>query len=232
MILILGSKGMLGGQLKKIFPDAVAWDRDEFDFSKIINFKLEISNLHPSAIINCVAFNDVDGAEDRRDLAFTLNSTAVGELAGICHELKIPLVHFSTNYVFDGQKGEYLETDQPHPLSVYAQSKCQGELEIQKNTDQFYIIRTAVLFGPKGESELSKKSFIELMLDLSAKSDTIKAVIDEVNSVTFVADLAVTVKKILTDTWLTASITLLTPARPVGMNWPRKSLRFGIKKSI
>ena len=191
-VLILGAKGMLGGQLRKVFINSLAWDREDIDvtdYEKLAE-KIRILDPQPSVIINCVAFNDVDGAEEKKEIAFRLNSEVPGKLAGICKNLNIPLVHFSTNYVFDGLKGEYSESDIPNPLSVYAQSKYEGELEIQKNTNQYYIIRTAVLFGPKGESELSKKSFIDIMLDLSQKSATIKAVIDEINSTTFVSDLA------------------------------------------
>ncbi len=199
MILILGSKGMLGGALTKLFPGSLAWDREECDVTDFNNLRLKILKLQeaPQAIINCVAYNDVDGAEMHQDIAYKLNAEVPGNLAKICKELRIILVHFSTNYVFDGAKGEYDESDKPNPLSAYAQSKYQGELEIIKNTDKYYIIRTAVLFGPKGLSWHSKKSFVDLMLDLSSKSDTIKAVEGEVNSVTYVKDLAKSVKYIL-----------------------------------
>ena len=199
MILILGSKGMLGGELQKVFADALSWDREEADVTKIGDLKFKIENLKikPEAIINCVAFNDVDGAEIKPELAFQLNAEAPGNLARLCRELDVPLVHFSTNYVFDGEKGEYAETDIPNPRSAYAKSKYEGELAVAKNCNKYYIFRTAVLFGPPGASELSKKSFVSLMLELSQKTDTIKAVTDEINSITYSADLAQTVKSIL-----------------------------------
>ena len=199
-VLILGGGGMLGGELQRAFGSvAIGWDREDADVTKFQDLRLKIKDVNPKpeAIINCVAFNDVDGAEEKKDIAYKLNAEVPGELAKICTELSIPLIHFSTNYVFDGQAGEYKESDTPNPQSVYAQSKYQGELEVQKNTDTFYIIRTAVLFGPKGKSELSKKSFVDMMLDLSSKTDTIKAVADETNSVTYVYDLADSAKKLL-----------------------------------
>ncbi len=201
MVLLLGAKGMLGGQLRKIFPESLAWDREDADVTNFLELREKIIALPkaPEAIINCVAYNDVDGAEENKDLALRLNTEVPGVLAGICQELAIPLVHFSTNYVFDGQKGEYAESDVPNPLSEYAKSKYEGELEIQKHTDRFYIIRTAVLFGPKGESELSKKSFIDIMLALAEKTTTIKAVENEINSLTYVTDLAEQVAKMLQD---------------------------------
>ena len=127
--LILGSKGMLGSQLMRLYGSrAVGWFKDDqngFDFTNLVNFKTAISELNPTIIINCVAYNDVDGAEDEKNknIAFQINATCVGELAKICHEFGIPLMHFSTNYVFDGQKGEYREDDLPNPLSAYGQSQ-------------------------------------------------------------------------------------------------------------
>ncbi len=198
MILILGSKGMLGQELLRVFGSgAVGWDREECDATKILDFRLKIANLKPSAIINCVAYNDVDGAEVNKDAAFLLNEKVPADLSVICNELDIPLIHFSTNYVFDGEKGEYIETDEPKPQSVYAKSKRAGELTVANTAKKYYLIRTAVLFGQKGQSELSKKSFVELMLSLSEKGGPIKAVSDEVNSLTYVSDLAHAVRTLL-----------------------------------
>lgn len=198
-ILILGAKGMLGGQLLKVFGDGcVGWDRGELDVTDFENLKLKIENFFPSAIINCVAYNDVDGAEEKKEIAFLLNSELPKNLAIICKNLNIPLVHFSTNYVFDGQVGEYNEEAKPKPLSVYGQSKYQGELNVQQNGGLYYIVRTSVIFGSRGQSELSKKSFVDIMLDLAEKTDTIKAVGDEINSLTYAKDLANKVKDLLT----------------------------------
>ena len=197
-VLILGSKGMLGGQLMRVFSnEAVGWDRYDADVTQAGDLRLKILDLSPEAVINCVAYNDVDGAEDNRDLAFKLNADIPANLADICKELDIPLVHFSSNYVFDGEKGEYSETDEPKPLSVYAKSKYQGELAAQKAGGKFYIVRTAVMFGPKGESRFAKKSFVEIMLGLADKGREIKAVGDEINSITYAVDLADAVKLLL-----------------------------------
>ena len=189
-VLILGSKGTLGGQLRKIYPDAVGWDREDVDVTDLASLrrKVEALGYTPGAVINCVAFNDVDGAEERREQAFALNGELVGRLAAYTKEAGVPLVHYSTNYVFDGAAGEYGEGDAPAPLSAYGRSKLRGE-ELAAAAGA-YVVRTAVIFGPKGESEVSKKSFVEIMLDLSAKRDTIQAVADEVNSLTYAADLA------------------------------------------
>jgi dTDP-4-dehydrorhamnose reductase len=210
MILILGAKGMLGSELMNVFgSEAVGWDREEADVTKIEDIKLKIQQLKPSVIINCVAFNDVDGAEEKKDIAFLLNEQVPANLSTLANELDITLVHFSTNYVFgNGHKytngtnnvenlGQYAEEDEPSPQSVYAKSKRAGELAVIKTAKKYYLIRTAVLFGKKGESELSKKSFVEIMLSLVEKQKEIKVVSDEVNSLTYVNDLAYAVKVLL-----------------------------------
>jgi dTDP-4-dehydrorhamnose reductase len=198
-VLILGSKGTLGGQLLKLYPCALGWDREDIDVTDFAALRAKVAALGfvPDAVINCVAFNDVDGAEDRPRQAYALNADFVGSLARFTRELAIPLVHYSTNYVFNGEKGEYTETDTPAPLSIYAQSKLRGEELIARDGGQWYVLRTAVIFGPKGESDLSKKSFVDLMLDLSSKRDTIQAVSDEINSITYAPDLAYQTRHLL-----------------------------------
>jgi dTDP-4-dehydrorhamnose reductase len=175
---------------------------DVRDFPSLIA-KIERLGDAPGAIVNCIAFNDVDSAEGRPDDAFALNADFPARLASYALAHAIPLVHFSTNYVFDGAKGEYAEDDAPSPLSVYGRSKVAGERPVVDAGG--YVIRTAVIFGPKGASELSKRSFVDLMLDLSQKRDTVQAVSDEVNSVTYALDLA------------SAARTLLEAARPAGI---------------
>jgi dTDP-4-dehydrorhamnose reductase len=191
-VLILGCKGTLGGQLMKLYPEATGWDREEIDVLDFPALRARVAGMEraPEAVINCVAFNDVDGAEDRPQQARALNEEFPGKLARFTGELGIPLVHYSTNYVFDGARGEYVETDLPAPLSAYGRSKWGGEQRIAETPGPCYVVRTAVIFGPKGESDLSKKSFVDLMRDLSATRDTIQAVADEINSITYAPDLA------------------------------------------
>lgn len=197
--LILGAKGTLGGQLMRLFPEATGWDREDVDVSDPAALQARLDGLGfvPDAVVNCVAFNDVDGAEDRPELAFALNAEFPGRLAIWTRQNRVPLVHYSTNYVFDGIRGEYRESDAPAPLSAYGLSKWRGEQQVAENGGQWYVLRTAVIFGPKGESELSKKSFVDIMLDLAAKRDTIEAVADEVNSVTYSVDLAAGTRSVL-----------------------------------
>jgi dTDP-4-dehydrorhamnose reductase len=176
----------------KLYPEAVGWDREDIDVLDYpcLRAKIDALGFTPDAIVNCIAFNDVDGAEDRPGRAFALNADFVGELAGYAKKIAVPLVHYSTNYVFDGVRGEYTEADPPGPLSVYGRSKLRGEQMAAASGARCYIVRTAVIFGPKGSSDLSKKSFVDIMLDLSAKRDTLQVVSDEINSLTFAPDLA------------------------------------------
>jgi dTDP-4-dehydrorhamnose reductase len=198
-VVVLGSKGNLGGQLLKLYPDGTGWDREDIDATDFPALRARIAGLGfvPGAIVNCVAFNDVDGAEDRPEQAFLLNAELPGALARIAAELGVPLVHYSTNYVFDGVQGEYAEEDAPAPLSVYGRSKLLGEGRIAEHGGQWYVLRTAVIFGPRGESALSKKSFVDIMLELSQKRDAIEVVSDEINNLTYAPDLAEATRRLL-----------------------------------
>jgi dTDP-4-dehydrorhamnose reductase len=198
-VLVLGAKGTLGGQLMRLYPEAAGWDREDVDVLDACALRARLDGLGflPLAVVNCVAFNDVDGAEDRPEQAFALNAEFPGRLAQWTKEKGVPLVHYSTNYVFDGVRGEYRESDAPAPLSAYGRSKWRGEQLVAEHGGQWYVVRTAVIFGPKGESELSKKSFVDIMLDLAAKRDAIEAVADEVNSVTYAPDLAAGTRALL-----------------------------------
>ena len=183
----------------RLYPEATGWDREDVDVLDFPSLRARVASLEsaPDAIVNCVAFNDVDGAEDRPQQALALNEDFPGKLARFARELGVPLVHYSSNYVFDGTGGEYVETDRPAPLSAYGKSKWGGEQRIAEAAAHSYLVRTAVIFGPKGESDLSKKSFVDLMCDLSARRDTIQAVNDEINSVTYAPDLAAATKNLL-----------------------------------
>ena len=198
-VLVLGARGTLGGQLTKLYPEGIGWDREDVDVLDFPALRAKVRGLGflPDAVVNCVAFNDVDGAEDRPEQAFALNGEFAGALSRYTKELGVPLVHYSTNYVFDGSRGEYAEEDAPAPLSVYGQSKLRGEQLVGEAGGPCYVVRTAVIFGPKGASDLSKKSFVDLMLDLSAKRETLQVVSDEVNSVTYAPDLAAATRDLL-----------------------------------
>jgi dTDP-4-dehydrorhamnose reductase len=198
-ILILGAKGSLGQTFLALYKDPTslglrragqeifAWDREELDITDEKLIIERITELAPELIINCAAYNAVDKAEEERELAEAINGYAVGFIAKVANKIGATMVHFSSNYVFDGtnQQG-YNEDDAPSPKSAYAKSKFLGETELAENTDKFYLIRTAWLYGKAGV----KPSFVEIMLKLANQGKEITAIDDEFASPTFVVDLA------------------------------------------
>jgi len=197
-ILIIGAKGMLGQELVKVFSskgqaiseiEVTSWDKKEIDITKEDEMK-KIKDLKPEIIINAAAYNAVDKAEEEIEVANKLNGEAVGYLAQVAKELAAIIVHYSTGYVFDGQKKGYKEDDEPNPINAYGYSKFIGEKLLPKNCHQFYLIRTNLLFGPPAASNLGKKSFIEIMLQKASEVGTIEVVNDEFSNPTYVKDLA------------------------------------------
>ncbi|MDD5291363.1 MAG: dTDP-4-dehydrorhamnose reductase [Patescibacteria group bacterium] len=208
-ILILGSRGNLGGQLVKVFKadkeyEVVAWDREEIDITdKGLVFK-KIRELKPDIIINATAYNAVDKCEeDEKEftLAKKINAEAVGYLVEACLEVDAVLIHYSSDYVFAGDRKEgYKEDDKPDPINKYGETKLAGEEELIKKSGQglkYYLIRTSKLFGPRGEGELTKPSFFDLMLDLAKKKKELDVVNEEVSCFTYTPDLARATKKLL-----------------------------------
>ena len=211
-VLIIGAKGMLGQAMGEAFAgnELALMDREEIDITKNADCRLQIVELKPEIVINCAAYTNVDKAEEEQDAAYKINGYAVGNLAAVCKELDIPLVHFSTEYVFDGESERgYDESAKPNPVSAYGRSKLLGEEELQKNTDKYYLIRLSRLFGSTspafgtlpptslslGEAGTPgeggrKKSFVQLMLELAEKQNEIEVVDEEVSSPTYAPDLA------------------------------------------
>ncbi len=186
----MGAKGSLGQTFTDLYQDeeVSAWDREDLDITDEEAVMQKISELKPELIINCAAYNAVDKAEEERLIAEQINGYAVGFIAKAADEIGSMVVHFSSNYVFDGNNPEgYNEDDVTNPQSAYAKSKLLGEIELQDHTENFYLIRTSWLYG---RSVQGKKSFIELMLDKSKETKELKMVIDEYASPTYVIDLA------------------------------------------
>lgn len=186
-VLIIGAKGMLGSALCQAFSAyrPACWDKDDIDITDEQMVQDKLLHLQPTLVINAAAYTDVDGAETKEDLATLVNGIAVGYLAKACKQAGATLVHYSTDYVFDGtKKAGYSEDDKPNPISAYGRSKYRGEQELQKNIDKFYLIRTSWLFGPGG------KNFVDTILTLAAKQDSIKVVNDQHGKPTYTVDLA------------------------------------------
>ncbi|PIR04019.1 MAG: dTDP-4-dehydrorhamnose reductase [Candidatus Magasanikbacteria bacterium CG11_big_fil_rev_8_21_14_0_20_39_34] len=198
-ILILGAKGTLGGALVEEFSgDAtvIAWDKEDLDLAHMGDAKEKIQGVQPDIIINAVAINAVDAIEEDEEVyevAKQVNGHAPGELAKIAKELSIPFVHYSTDYVFDGENTSgYQEDDIPHPLSRYGYIKRLGEQEVENAGGEYFIIRLSRLFGKPGISEHSKRSFVDTMIFLATEGGKteLNVVEDQFGSPTYAPDLA------------------------------------------
>ncbi len=203
-ILILGAQGNLGAQLVSVFgSEAIAWDREDLDITDRDKVLEKISGLKPEVIINATAYNAVDKCESdpaELDLAKKLNGAAVGYLAEAALVTGAILIHYSTDYVFNGEADGYREEAIPNPINNYGRTKLLGEQELSKKSVQglkYYLIRTSKLFGPKGPAAVSKPSFFDLMLGLSKDREELKAVDEELSCFTYTADLASATKDLL-----------------------------------
>lgn len=191
-VLILGSEGMLGTALMSVF-DAVGFDKNELD---ICDRGAVLETLHerePDLVINAAGYTDVDGAELSPEKAAMVNAEACGYVVEACHAISAPLVHFSTDYVFDGKNPDgYDEMAEPNPINTYGRSKFAGEKIILENLEQFFLIRTSWLFGPNG------KNFVDTMLKLGRENGEVSVVNDQIGNPTYTRDLAAAVHKLVT----------------------------------
>lgn len=193
-VVIFGSGGQLGVELCRAF-ESRKWgvrrfDRHTLDVTNSPGVEQALAAADPQVVINAAAYNQVDVAESEPLAAFQANALAVRNLAMGCRQLDARLVHFSTDYVFDGTKGSaYVETDMPHPLGAYAVSKLAGELYAQAYLESPLIIRTSGVFGPGGLFT-PRGNFVELMLRLGKSSNPIRVVEDHFASPTFAPALA------------------------------------------
>jgi dTDP-4-dehydrorhamnose reductase len=175
-ILLTGSNGQVGFELNKklsALSEVIATDREELDLSDSDAIKKFIDQTRPDIIINPAAYTAVDKAESEHNLAYLINVMAPEVLAEKARELDIPLIHFSTDYVFDGlKKGAYVETDKTNPQSVYGQTKCDGEEKIHTH-EKHIILRTSWVFGRHGNN------FLKTILRLIQEKESLNVVSDQ-----------------------------------------------------
>jgi dTDP-4-dehydrorhamnose reductase len=193
-VAIFGGGGQLGVELKAEFTArgyrVAAFERTGVDITDAARVEETLSSYDPAIVLNAAAYNQVDVAEKEPLAAFQVNALAVRNLAVACRQVDAKLVHFSTDYVFDGLAGRaYREEDETHPLGAYAVSKLAGELYARAYLDQALIIRTSGVFGPGG-LDTARGNFVELMLRLAANGQAIRVVEDHVASPTFAPALA------------------------------------------
>jgi dTDP-4-dehydrorhamnose reductase len=193
-ILITGINGQVGHALIKELPDheLIGLTRQDCDLSNPDQIRQIIDDQRPELIINPAAYTKVDQAEDEPELAFKINRDAPKVMAEKAREYHIPLSHFSTDYVFNGEKKEfYMEDDPTHPLGVYGQSKCAGEEAIQEISGLTYIFRTSWVYSNIGHN------FYLTMKKLSQERDELKVVADQLGVPTSSQFIAEQVKQII-----------------------------------
>lgn len=193
--LILGARGMLGHALVRAFhdEDVTAWDKEHLDLTDEQAVAEAIPLLAPEVVINAAAYTDVERAEEDLEEADAVNGYAVGNLAVACADAEIPLLHVSTDYVFDGTKEDgYTEADEPmNPPNAYGRSKLLGETLLRENGKNFWLVRTSGLYGPHG------KHFVDKVLNAAERTADLPVVADQHFSPTYTADLAQAIRRLL-----------------------------------
>ncbi len=192
--VVFGSAGQLGTELVRELTRrghaVFAFDREKVDITNADQVQSTLLRYQPDVVLNAAAYNQVDVAESEPWAAYQVNALAVRHMAVTCRELGALLVHFSTDYVFDGHAGRpYTEEDRPHPISAYGVSKLAGELYAQAYLDEPIIVRTSGVFGPAGV-RTARGNFVEFMLRLALQGKPIRVVEDHVASPTYAPLLA------------------------------------------
>lgn len=204
-ILLLGHKGMLGIDLLARLSsehDVIGMDKEEIDVTSAVECNKAIHDTEPDIVINAAAYTNVDGCESNREECFAVNAEAVKNICEACRKKKVKIVHFSTDYVFDGTARQpYREDDNCRPINVYGESKLAGENFLRNLSDNYLLIRTSWLYGIKGKNfvqtileKAKAKEFIDhTMTNAKAMADgpsTLSVVDDQVGSPTYTKDLA------------------------------------------
>ncbi len=195
-ILITGAAGQVGAELTSLLSQrtaVIALDRQACDLSDLGQIAAIVKSYAPTAIINAAAYTNVDRAETELELVRSIDGIAPGILATIAKELDIPLIHLSTDYVFDGRNCiPYLETDPTAPSSIYGQAKREGEMEIERIGGKYLNLRTAWVYGSYGKS-----NFVKTMLRLGSTREEIRVVSDQIGTPTWAKTIAVTIDRLL-----------------------------------
>lgn len=193
-ILLIGAAGQLAQDLlpvlKKGGHEILSATHEQLEICSTAAVRQAVASARPQCLINTAAFHRVDDCEDQADKAFAVNVMGVRNLAQAAEEAGAVMVHFSTDYVFGGEKRTaYVETDLPQPLSIYAISKLAGEFAARRYCSRHFVVRTCGLYGIGG-SRSKGGNFVETMLKLAAQKKTIRVVADQTVTPTSTADLA------------------------------------------
>ena len=194
-ILLTGITGQVGGELINILKDMgelVSVDRGQLDLSKIDTIEPAVLDIQPDIIINAAAYTAVDKAEEEPNLAMTVNGVAPGVLAKAAKKAGASLIHYSTDYVFDGRsETPYREEDATCPLSIYGKSKLAGEEAVAEAGIPYLIFRTSWVYSLQG------KSFLRTIKKLATERDTLRIVDDQIGAPTWACSIALATRKIM-----------------------------------
>ncbi|MBX6423267.1 dTDP-4-dehydrorhamnose reductase [Thermosulfurimonas sp. F29] len=204
-IALLGARGQLGSELVKTRPEGVELfplTRSEVDVTDGKRVDALLSEVRPDLILNATAYVKVDQAEDEPEKAFAVNAVGVKNLVDVCLKTGSVLVHISTDYVFDGKKGEigkpYTEEDRPNPINIYGISKYAGELVVRNYLERYYIVRVAGLYGRAGTSGKGG-NFVYTILRKARAGEPLRVVNDTFVSPTYALDAARKIWEIILD---------------------------------
>jgi dTDP-4-dehydrorhamnose reductase len=187
-ILITGAKGQLAREFQTALENydytVVALDKESLDISDLNVVTEAFSKYNPDIILNCAAYNFVDKAEKDFDTAYKVNAAGVRNLAFVCKKNNALLVHYSTDYIFNGTKEDfYTEEDEPDPISNYGKSKLLGEELLKEETNKFLLFRVSWVFGE------GKQNFLYKLSELAKKNMVLKIVCDQISVPTFTKDI-------------------------------------------
>ena len=186
-VALTGAGGMLGHAVRNVFSDLdlIPFSRAELDITSLDDAVTKIRDARPDFLIHAAAFTNVDACETQPETAYLVNGIGTRNIAIACEEIHCPVIHISSDYVFDGTKtSPYDEWDIPRPVSRYGISKLMAEQFVSSLTNRFYIVRTSWLYGSNG------KNFVDTIIRLLAEKDTLRVVNDQFGSPTYTDDLA------------------------------------------
>src|SRR5438046_1750956 len=187
-LVIVGAGGLLGAALVRTYREkfgVIGFKHSQLDLENPDEMRRKLSAIDLDRLINVAAFTNVDLCETQREQAFRINADAPRILAEICRDKNAKLIHFSTDYVFDGEKSEpYIENDPANPISVYGESKRAGEQFVLQTQVRHLVVRISWVFGP------DRPSFIDAMIDRARENEQIDAIADKFSTPTYTRDLA------------------------------------------
>ena len=186
--LITGANGQLAQEFRRALKEAghetSAFDKEALDIANLDSVTETVSGCKPDIVLNCAAYNFVDKAEEDFDTAYRVNATGVKNLASVCRQNNIFMIHYSSDYIFDGTKTDfYIEEDVPHPVNRYGQSKLDGEKFLMEDLDTCLLFRVSWVFGE------GKQNFLYKLLEWARKNRVLRIVYDQISIPTYTKDI-------------------------------------------